>query len=253
MSTPAASMTWLWPWTRWRETPWEAPGLARNIALSLPDKQEPFAASVIRAPRARLIRAVFAFLVQLTHRTPLLREPADTHYRLLNKVHPPLSLHALSSYAEEATMSRDQCLVTAVLGVAAAVIFACLGGCILLWVASRLPPTDTSVPVEAIGTPTPSPRPAPTSTPPTSAPTPRPPSPARQASPTPIQQLRGVYIGMPADDVLKVWGKGVRTEVLGTNSEGLIVAWVYQDARLTMKRSWLGGTYQYRVAEIRLR
>ena len=149
-------------------------------------------------------------------------------------------------------MSRNQCLVMAVLGVAAAVIFACLGGCILLWVGSPLP-TDTSVPVEAIGTPTPSPSPAPTSVPPTSAPTPRPPTPARQAIPTPIQQLRGVCIGMPADDVLKVWGKGVRTEALGTDSEGLIVAWVYQDARLIMKRSWLGGTYQYRVAEIRLR
>jgi len=84
-------------------------------------------------------------------------------------------------------------------------------------------------------------------------PTPRPPTPTRQPSPTPIQQLRGVHIGMPADDVLKVWGQGVRTEVLGQDSEGLVVAWVYRDARLVMKRSRLGGTYQYRVAEIRLR
>ena len=84
-------------------------------------------------------------------------------------------------------------------------------------------------------------------------PTARPPTPTRQPSPTPIQQLRGVYIGMPADDVLKVWGQGVRTEVLGQDSEGLVVAWVYHDATLVMKRSWLGGTYQYRVAEIRLR
>lgn len=81
----------------------------------------------------------------------------------------------------------------------------------------------------------------------------RPPSPTRQQSATPIQQLRGVYIGMPADDVLQIWGKGLRTEVLGQDSEGLVVAWVYQDARLIMKRSWLADTYQYRVAEIQLR
>lgn len=78
-------------------------------------------------------------------------------------------------------------------------------------------------------------------------------TPTRQASPTLIQQYRGVYIGMPADDVLQVWGKGLRTELLGQDSEGLIVAWVYEDARLIMKRSWLGGTYQYRVSEILLR
>ena len=86
-----------------------------------------------------------------------------------------------------------------------------------------------------------------------STPTARPPTPTRQPSATPIQQLRGVYIGMPADNVLRIWGKGVRTEVLGEDSEGLVVAWVYQDARLIMKRSWLADTYQYRVAEIHLR
>ena len=75
-------------------------------------------------------------------------------------------------------------------------------------------------------------------------------SPTRQPSPEPVEQYRGVRLGMPADDVLQVWGKGLRTEVIGQDSDGLVVAWVYDDARLIFRRSWLGGTYQYRVSEI---
>jgi hypothetical protein len=59
-------------------------------------------------------------------------------------------------------MSKNRCIVVTVLGVAAAVMCACLGGCMLLWIGSRLP-TDTSVPVEAPDTPTV--RPTPTRTP----------------------------------------------------------------------------------------
>lgn len=83
-------------------------------------------------------------------------------------------------------------------------------------------------------------------------PTPRPPTPTRQPTPTPLQEWRGVYIGMPADDVLKVWGQGLRTNVLGQDTQGLVVEWVYQDATLTMKRWQEGRITCYRVAKIRL-
>lgn len=68
-----------------------------------------------------------------------------------------------------------------------------------------------------------------------------------------ITSYQGVRVGMPADDVLKVWGKGLRSKKLGSNAQGLIVEWIYEDAILVMKRWEMDGVTCYRVAEIRLR
>jgi hypothetical protein len=51
-----------------------------------------------------------------------------------------------------------------------------------------------------------------------------------------ITEWEGVYIGMPADDVLRIHPKDEMTEeseVLGTDSEGLVVRWTYPGAYLT--------------------
>ena len=77
--------------------------------------------------------------------------------------------------------------------------------------------------------------------------------PPRPPTPTPIQEWRGVYIGLPADDVLKVWGKALGTAVMGRDAQGLIVKWIYADAALVMKRWKIGRVTCYRVAEIHLR
>jgi len=93
--------------------------------------------------------------------------------------------------------------------------------------------TPTPEPVEAISTPIP----------PTATPT--------QSKTT---SYKGVRVGMPSDDVLKVWGRGTRpAEKVGSNAQGLIVKWTYEDATLVMKRWEIGGVTRYRVAEIRLR
>ena len=62
-----------------------------------------------------------------------------------------------------------------------------------------------------------------------------------------------VSIGMPADDVLAVLGKGTRTEVVGEDENGLIVKWFYPDAVYTMKLWESGGITRYRVANIATR
>jgi len=60
------------------------------------------------------------------------------------------------------------------------------------------------------------------------------------------------YIGMPADEVLKMKGRGNDnilvwpSRILGEDDNGLIVEWEYPDIKLIMKR-WNG---RYRVAEI---
>ena len=83
---------------------------------------------------------------------------------------------------------------------------------------------------------------APTATRPVSTP----PSPA----PAPIQEFRGVRIGTPSDDVLQLWGKGTTVRQLGTDSQGLVVEWVYPEVTLVMKLREVGGVTRYRVAEI---
>jgi len=94
-------------------------------------------------------------------------------------------------------------------------------------------PTSTSTPIPVL-TPT---RLGPTATP------------VARAS---VKEWKGVYIGMPTDDVLKVLSEGLRSEQVGSDAEGLIVEWVYEDATLVMKRWEIGGIACYRVAEIRL-
>jgi hypothetical protein len=75
-------------------------------------------------------------------------------------------------------------------------------------------------------------------------------------------QWAGVYVGMPADDVLKIHPKKEtesESEVLGSDSEGLIVKWTYHGAYLILARregkgtDSLGFSKCYRVAEIYLR
>lgn len=69
-------------------------------------------------------------------------------------------------------------------------------------------------------------------------------------APTPIQEFRGVRIGMPADDVLELWGKGSATRQVGTDSFGLVMEWHYPYATLVIKMREVGGVTCYRVVEI---
>lgn len=57
--------------------------------------------------------------------------------------------------------------------------------------------------------------------------------------------------GTPADDVLSIRGQCLHTEQLGSDENGLIVAWHYSDATYIMKRWTIGGIECYRVDEIR--
>lgn len=71
-----------------------------------------------------------------------------------------------------------------------------------------------------------------------------------------VETWKGVYIGMPADDVLEIHPKSEmvsNSEVLGTDSEGYVVKWIYSDAYLIMARWEQDGVYCYRVREIHLR
>jgi len=89
-------------------------------------------------------------------------------------------------------------------------------------------------------------------------------APTTTRTPTPMEVLewQGVYIGMPADDVLKLHPKSETTEepvVIGSDPEGLIVRWSYPDAHLILARrdgegtDSLGFSVCYRVIEIQLR
>jgi TM2 domain-containing membrane protein YozV len=79
-----------------------------------------------------------------------------------------------------------------------------------------------------------------------------------------VSQWQGVHIGMPSDDVLRIHPKEETTaaaEVIGKDSDGLLVRHSYPGAYLILARRW--GTcpqgvdeaecYCYRVIEIRLR
>jgi hypothetical protein len=79
-----------------------------------------------------------------------------------------------------------------------------------------------------------------------------------------VSEWEGVYIGMPADDVLWVHPREETTEAPETidqDSEGLVVRWSYPGAYLILARRWgecpLGvdesRCYCYRVMEIYLR
>ena len=74
-----------------------------------------------------------------------------------------------------------------------------------------------------------------------------------------IEEWEGVYLGMPADDVLVLHPKSETTEApvnLGEDSEGLIVRWSYPGAYLILAHRKGEGTdivTCYRVIEIQLR
>ncbi|MBC7263620.1 MAG: thermonuclease family protein [Chloroflexi bacterium] len=70
-----------------------------------------------------------------------------------------------------------------------------------------------------------------------------------------VSEWRGVYIGMPADDVLAIHPKSEaigEPEVLGTDAEGFIVKWTYPGAFLILTRWKKDGVECYRVKEIHL-
>lgn len=74
-----------------------------------------------------------------------------------------------------------------------------------------------------------------------------------------IKEWEGVYLGMPADDVLKIHPKSEMTKetmILGEDSEGHIVRWAYPDAYLIFahrKGEEPNSPECYRVIEIQLR
>ena len=83
--------------------------------------------------------------------------------------------------------------------------------------------------------------------------TPRSAIPTRQPIPRPILRKGPIYVGMPADDVHDILGKGTGTQVVGRDENGLVVKWYYPDAVYTMKRWTEDGVTRYRVARIQNR
>ena len=112
----------------------------------------------------------------------------------------------------------------------------------------RIPRGDSAV-LTLIITPTPSDTPTPRASTATQGSS----TPTRAPGAAPLDEWKGVYIGMPADDVVTVWGDPVRTRMVGHDDEGVVVEWVHSDAKLIMKKWEIGGVFCYRVAEIRLR
>ena len=59
-----------------------------------------------------------------------------------------------------------------------------------------------------------------------------------------------VVVGMPADTVLKLRGKGLSSRQVGRDENGLLVEWEYPDAIYVMGRRIQGGIEAYRVIKI---
>ena len=63
----------------------------------------------------------------------------------------------------------------------------------------------------------------------------------------------GIVIGTPADDVTAIRGRPpYPTEVVGKDSNGLIIEWEYSDGIYVMRRWTIDGGTCYRVAEMKL-
>ena len=60
-----------------------------------------------------------------------------------------------------------------------------------------------------------------------------------------------VPLGMPADEVLKKWGKGKKSIDLGKDKQGVVVGWEYPWGLLVFKRRKRKGVTCYRVVEKR--
>jgi len=84
----------------------------------------------------------------------------------------------------------------------------------------------------------------------------------KTSAPMEVKRWEGVYIGMPADDVLRIHPKSEMNEdsvVLRNDSKGLVIRWSYPGAYLTFARregegtDSLGFSECYRVIEIQLR
>jgi hypothetical protein len=61
----------------------------------------------------------------------------------------------------------------------------------------------------------------------------------------------GIVVGTPADSVLEYRGKCLEVKELGRDQEGLLIAWVYDDATYVFRRWKQDGVYCYRVTEIK--
>ena len=83
--------------------------------------------------------------------------------------------------------------------------------------------------------------------------TPRSAIPTRAPTPRPVSRKGSIYVGMPADDVHDILGKGTGTRVIGRDAYGLIVEWHYPDAIYTMRLRTKDGVECYRVTKIQNR
>lgn len=63
-------------------------------------------------------------------------------------------------------------------------------------------------------------------------------------------QRRGLYLGMTADHILQVLGKPLRPELMGEDTQGLIVKWFYDDVALVLRRRTRGQITCYRLTAI---
>jgi len=67
------------------------------------------------------------------------------------------------------------------------------------------------------------------------------------------RKMAEVPLGMPADDVLKLWGPGLRSKKLGEDEQGHIVEWEYVWGFLVFRRRKRGKIRCYRVVEKRVK
>ena len=61
---------------------------------------------------------------------------------------------------------------------------------------------------------------------------------------------RGLYFGMAANDILNLLGKPLRPELMGEDTQGLIVKWFYEDVVVILRRRERGQTMCYRLTGI---
>jgi hypothetical protein len=147
-------------------------------------------------------------------------------------------------------MTKQQIAILAALGLAVLCVLS-LGGYIVvteerayqrsLWTPTATP-TATYTPTST-WTPSPTPLFTPTRYVPTTP----------TATPKNPSSYLGVTLWDSADEVLEAWGPALRTEVVGSDDQGLVVKWVYTHATLIMKRRTVLGVTCYRVLEIHRR
>jgi hypothetical protein len=125
---------------------------------------------------------------------------------------------------------------TVVILVFVVILAFCVMSVVIAWTMTQVPSPATLLQPMAIDSPTP--------------------TLTRTLTPATVLEWEGVYIGMPADNVLKIHPKSDLTEdpvQLGQDSEGLVVRWSYPGAYLIISRWERDGVYCYRVREIQLK